>query len=78
MESDFFSKVKHVIGYGFSGYRLGFSRKQWILVLDQELDLNWNGSLRIRSTYVLTTFFELWLFTPDIGLWAGYWILKPL
>jgi len=24
MVSDFISKVKHVIGYGFSGYRLGF------------------------------------------------------
>ena len=24
--SDFISKVKHVFGYGFSGYRLGFSK----------------------------------------------------
>jgi hypothetical protein len=77
MVSDFFSKVKHVIGYGFSGYRLGFSRKQWILVLDQELDLNcerfFKDTIYIRINYVLN-----FGFYTDIGLRVGYWILKPL
>lgn len=39
MVSDFISKVKHVFGYGFSGYRLGFPRNKGIWSYDQELDL---------------------------------------
>jgi hypothetical protein len=78
MVSDFFSKVNHVIGIGFSGYRLGFSRIQ--------LDL---GFLKSGIGLKLERFFgydlhtycyvlDLLVLTLDIGLVSGYWILKPL
>jgi hypothetical protein len=39
--SDFISKVKHVFGYRFSGYRLGFPQNQldvWFCALELDLD----------------------------------------
>jgi len=52
MVSDFISKVKHVFGYGFSGYRLGFPQN-WILVFKQTLDLNFE---RFFKGYDLPTY----------------------
>jgi hypothetical protein len=65
--SDFISKVKHVFGYGFSGYRLGFSRINWIWSYDQELDLERERFLKGYDLLRINYVFGNLVLTSDTG-----------